>query len=519
MTKKQKRAAKIKAQRAITDAVRAAGRDQMTEEEQRQFDALQAEIDALTAEIDAEERQHAEPDPAPAPDNTDATRQAAIAEERRRISEITALCRDFEINPDAFISNGSTVDQTRAAVLEQLRSTGAPARTGRVEVTHDEGDKFRDAASDALMIRSGRAPEHPAEGARDLAGMSLRDLAIDALTRGGTADHKTASEYLRMGTDALYSELSREFFNPTAAFPAILDSAINKSIVHIYNTVNTTFERITTKGTLRDFKRTDAHSYLIGGFGDLLLVPENGELKADTHQETMLPQRKLDTYGRQFSMSRQAFINDDIGFLSEVPGAYARKAKRQINRQVYSILYNNAPIYDGKTLFHADHGNLMTTASAPSIAAIQSAILKMQMQTDPFGEQINVTPDTIILPVGYDFLIETILNSTTVQTEENTQAVNALYQLNRRRPFEIVADATLNGLAGSGACPWFLKAASGDALGIQVDYLNGQETPTFRRSEPHGQLGFVWDIWLDWGIAVMDYRGFVKNPGAALPTL
>lgn len=50
-------------------------------------------------------------------------------------------------------------------------------------------------------------------------------------------------------------------------------------------------------------------------------------------------------------------------------------------------------------------------------------------------------------------------------------------------------------------------------------YLNGQETPTFRRSETVGQLGFVWDIWLDWGISVMDYRAFVKNPGAALPTL
>ncbi|MFR5372482.1 MAG: hypothetical protein ACLTGJ_02440 [Faecalibacterium prausnitzii] len=50
----------------------------------------------------------------------------------------------------------------------------------------------------------------------------------------------------------------------------------------------------------------------------------------------MLPQRKLDTYGRQFSMSRQAFINDDIGFLSEVPGMYAAKSKKQINKMVSS---------------------------------------------------------------------------------------------------------------------------------------------------------------------------------------
>lgn len=30
-------------------------------------------------------------------------------------------------------------------------------------------------------------------------------------------------------------------------------------------------------------------------------------------------------------MTREAFINDDIGFLSEMPGQYARVAKRKIN--------------------------------------------------------------------------------------------------------------------------------------------------------------------------------------------
>lgn len=48
---------------------------------------------------------------------------------------------------------------------------------------------------------------------------------------------------------------------------------------------------------------------------------------------------------------------------------------------------------------------------------------------------------------------------------------------------------------------------------IEVDYLNGQEIPTIRRMETPGQLGFVWDIYLDWGINVMDYRGAIKNPG------
>ena len=51
---------------------------------------------------------------------------------------------------------------------------------------------------------------------------------------------------------------------------------------------------------------------------------------------------------------------------------------------------------------------------------------------------------------------------------------------------------------------------------IEVDYLNGQEIPNIRRMETPGTLGFVWDIYLDWGISVMDWRGAIKNPGVTI---
>lgn len=501
MNKREQLRQKLQRQQVILTAARTAGRD-MTEDETREFNSLQNDIETLRPEADAEaeaERQ--------------AQIEAARTAERQRVTDITTLCRNFNVDASQYITGGQTVDQVRTAILDGMIQNGTPARTG-VKVTADETDKFRAAAADGLMTRSGHTPTAPADGSRQFAGMSLRDIGIECLTR---ETGKSASDFMRMSADDLYTELARAFHNPSASFPSIMDTAINKSIVHAYDHAPTTFEKFTRKGTLRDFKRTDGHNYLIGGVGDLLLVPENGELKADTHKEEMLPQRKLDTYGRQFSMSRQAFINDDIGFLSEVPGMYAAKSKKQINKMVYSILYNNGQIYDGKTLFHADHKNLITSGSAPTGAAIQAMIQRMQLQDDPFGEAINLTPSTIILPVGYGFAMQSIFGSPTIQTSENTQAANPLY--NYRYPMEIVEDATLNILAGSGACPWFLGANREETTGIQVDYLNGQETPTFRRSETVGQLGFVWDIWLDWGISVMDYRAFVKNPGAALPTL
>jgi hypothetical protein len=410
------------------------------------------------------------------------------------------------MDPAEAIQDGTTVDQYRAQVLESVRAARKPV-TASATVTTDEADKFRAAATDGLMMRAGMNVAAPAAGAQEMRSTSLRDLAIQCMSREG----KSVNDLLRMDSTTLYDELSRQFYNPSAAFPAIMDQTIRKSIVELYNQVPTTFQEITTKGSLPDFKESADHEYVIGGVGDFLLVPENGEIKADKPRTELLPQRKLDTYAKQFSMTRQAFVNDDIGFLTRVPGLYAQAAKKTIDKQVYGILFNNPAIFDGVTLFHANHNNLIGTGAAPSQATIQAAILQMQKQTDQFGEPIYMTPRTIVVPVGYEFDLAVIFRSTQVTGSSNND-INPLYNY----PLNIVQSPVLNALAGANACPWFLVADPSSARGIQVDYLNGQETPTVRRMEAPGTLGFTWDIWLDWGISVRDFRGLVKNPGTTL---
>ncbi|MGN1130637.1 MAG: hypothetical protein ACI4Q8_04735, partial [Ruminococcus sp.] len=116
------------------------------------------------------------------------------------------------------------------------------------------------------------------------------------------------------------------------------------------------------------------------------------------------------------------------------------------------------------------------------------------------------------------FEITKLFLSPTINTTDNTQAYNPLYEYKDK--IEIVEDPTINALCGGSGkvMPWFLFANQNDCTGIEVDYLNGQETPTIRRSEKPGTLGFVWDVYLDWGVSVMDYRGIFKNPGVAVTT-
>lgn len=499
MGRKAIRAAKLLRQQELVNAAKTASRD-MTAEEQAEFDSLQREIDDLSREIEAEEKESGG-EPAP-PDNTRQLVDEALQAERQRSAEITTLCREFGIEPDSFITEGKTLDETRAAVLEHLKKNGAPLG-GRIAVGESGEDEFRRDAADGLVMRGGLTPEGAGNGARQFSAMSFRDLAIECLERAGESGAR------RMSSDELFSAvMQRQYLTPTAAFPAILDNAIEKAYVTGHKQVAVTFDQWTKKGTLPDFKTHD-NNYLAGPIGDFVEVPEGGELKNDRPTDAKLPTRRLKTYGKQFTLSRQTFINDDIGLVTSLPARYAAAARRTINRQCYEILMKNPKIYDDKALFGADHKNLLKTGTGITKEAVQAMIMAISTQEDQFKQAITIRPAMLVLPVGMGFDLFTLFNSPTIQTTDNTQAVNPLY----RYGLQQVEDSEINRLAEDGAAPWFLLGNTEDTAFIEVDYLNGQEVPNIRRSETVGQLGFVWDIYLDWGIQVMDYRGAVKNPG------
>lgn len=492
----------IQRQQELLSTAKAAGRE-LTADEQREFDDLQGKINAIRALMTQST--------APTAPQVDA--EAVRAAERQRVTEITSLCRSFNVS-DAdmkkYIEGDTTVDAVRAAILDGMQKNGAPiAQGGSAEVTADAQDKFCRAAGDALVMRSGISVEKPAEGARELMGMSLRDLAIECLANEG---HTGLN---RRTSDELFDMAYRQFFNPTAAFPTMLDNAINKAYVEGHKTAAVTFDQWVKKGTLKDFKTHD-NNYLAGPAGEFLEVPEGGELKHDVFSDEKRPTRKLKTYGRQFTLTRQAFINDDIGLITSVPAKYATSARKTQNKQVYEILVKNPAIYDGTVLFSKAHGNLVTTGTGVTQASMRTMIMALQGQKNEFGDAIIIRPATIVTGVGMGFDIYTLFNSPTINTEGNTQAVNPLYKYANQ--ITVIEDPTINVLCGGygNAIPWFLLGAKDDTDFIEIDYLNGQEIPTIRRMETAGVLGFTYDIYLDWGITVMDWRGAIKNPGTVI---
>ena len=436
-----------------------------------------------------------------------------LREERQRISDITSLCSEFGVDAARYIDDGSTLDQVRAAVLEQLRTRGT---VYNAQVTHDESDKFRAAASDALMMRAGMAVAKPADGARDLRGMSLRDLMIESIERDGGEAAREARSLRMRGASELFDKLisSRAYFSPTAAFPSILDQTINKAYTQGYQLAQTTFEMWTQRGTLSDFKRTQSQ-WRRGDAGELLLVPEGGELKHDVPTDEKMGGRELHTYGRQFTMTREAFINDDIGFLTSLPSRYATSTKLTLNRQVYQVLAGNPTLEDGHELFGSEHGNL-ASAGALNLPNLVAAMEAMTTQRNARNQIIQVRPQFLIVPTGLGAYARMLLGSSTITTTALSSSATEMQVSNPvQNALQVVEDPELLAQLGSGGkYAWFLAANTATVDTIQVDYLNGVDTPTIRRMETPGQLGFVWDIYMDWGISVLDWRGLYKNPGA-----
>lgn len=503
-------------QRAIIDVARRENRN-LTDSEQSEFDDLTRSIEAL-----GENQTNAgtESNPTPAPplaDGDENSREAILAAERSRVADITAMCRDLGVDDaqrENFINEGLNIDEVRSQIISQMRTQHAPLNQGRgsVEVVADEHDKYVRAAVDGTLLRGGINLSSPVEGANEFRGMSLKELAVDILSK------ETNSKNInRKSADDIFTMLCRSFYNPSATFPSIMDQAINKAYVEGHKTANVTFDKFVKKGVLTDFKKHDNY-YLSGPAGEFLEVPENGELKADTITDAKRPQRQLKTYGRQFTMTRQAFINDDIGLLTRVPAKYAASARKTQNKQIYQIMMNNPPIYDGKRLFCKDHGNLVTKGTGITADSIKMMFFALSTQKNEFDEAIIIRPSKIVVPVGYAFDMYTLFYSPTINTEGNTQAVNPLYAY--KEQVEIIEDATINALSGGSGhtMPWWLIGNSEDVDFIEIDYLNGQEVPTIRRSEQPGTLGFVWDIYHDWGITPMDFRGAIKNPGVTINT-
>lgn len=418
----------------------------------------------------------------------------AMEAERSRVSGISQLCRDFGLDANPFIQDGSSLEKVKDAILTKQRESRAPHPSG-IEFGAEDQDKFRDAATDGLLMRAGRSIIKPAAGALELRSIRLRDLAVECLQRAGVQGaHRLSDE-----------DLLRRALSPDSTFQSILSNAADKTLSQAYQEAPTTFQYWTGKGSNSDFKA--AEHYRISEAGDLELTPQNGLIPYDTAMKDEKVTKAVLTYSKRWGFTREAFINDDLAVLNKVPAAYVIGAKRGINKLVYKMLATNPLIFDSEKLFSAAHNNL-GTPGAISTTTMSEGRKKMRTQKGIRNEAtLNIAPKFLLVPAEQETGAAQYIRSEADPEGKHSGVTNVF-----RNSMDIIVDAELDQYSEHA---WYLAADPNIADTIEVTYLRGQEEPTLETDIAFDRLGMDFRIYFDYGVTILDSRGLFMNPGQA----
>ncbi|MEG9884409.1 MAG: hypothetical protein V6Z86_07310 [Hyphomicrobiales bacterium] len=208
----------------------------------------------------------------------------------------------------------------------------------------DEQITRRDAAANALLHRYSPADFPLEDSARDYRGMTLMEMARESLGHSGVNTRGLSRD-----------DVASRALQTTSDFPLILSAVTNKTLRQAYEAAPRTFTAFCRQVLATDFKAM--HRVQIGEAPRLLKVNEDGEFKRGTLGESKESYR-IETYGRVVSITRHVLINDDLDAFTRIPAMYGNSIAQLEGDVVWGVITGNSAMADGKSLFHADHGNL-----------------------------------------------------------------------------------------------------------------------------------------------------------------
>lgn len=411
----------------------------------------------------------------------------ALAMPHFRNADVKAYYDDVIAAADPTVTAGDVGKQI-LAILGKGRESLNP---GRVEAGPDQREKSVEAMVNAVESRAGVAK---AESGNPFVGMSLSEIARACAERAG-ADVRGKSRHDIVGL---------AFTHSTSDFPGLLGTAARKAVLKGYQEVETALESITTDVSVPDFLERTLMG--LGAFSDLDRIPEGGEYKYGTFSEQSQRVR-LVTFGKLFSITRQAIINDDLGVFNEVPRKMGQAARRTVARALFDLLASNPVMADGKPLFHADHGNLVTPGSTISTTSVDQMRTLMALQKDSDGNTIRMPLAALLVPVALRGQALTVKSSQyAVDGSKNLTTPNIV-----RDTFEVYDDPRLDAQSSTA---WYGLAEKAVADTLVIAYLDGQKEPYLEEQQGFTVDGVAWKVRIDAAPAIADWRGIVKNPGA-----
>jgi hypothetical protein len=451
-----------------------------------------------------------EHDPAPARSTAPAPtepneRDAGGLQERVRVQGIRNAClaarlpRSFE---DKLIADGIALVDAQSRVFDELRKRADPTpgvpdpNAGRgVEIVGDDPLVHKRAGIEKALLHR-LAPEFfklDAE-AQAYRGMSLLEMGdVFLRAKGVRVTGMSRSER------AIAALTMRDGMHTIADFPLLLADAANKVLRAAYDAAPQTWLPISKQVSLTDFKTSK--QLQLGDAPGLIEVLEHGEFTSGTITEAR-ELVQLRTYGRIFSITRQALINDDTNAFADVPAAFGRQARNLESDLAWAQITSNPAMGDGVALFAAAHRNLSPFGQNISIGHLSDGRTAMRTQLGLDGvTYLNLTPSYLIVPAA----LETTALALVLPGIQTATGVNPF-----TGTLTVIAEPRLD---AASPIAWYLACPAAQAPVLFHAVLDGQTGPQVEQ-----QIGFDIDglkikCRLDVGFKAADWRSIYRDPG------
>ena len=413
------------------------------------------------------------------------------AKQKERVTEINAAFDGFEkhieLRNQCISDIGCKVEDARAKLLAEIGKDQKPS--GSVFVG-DEGNQAKiNAMADVVAMRAGFKKSADV-GENQYRGKTLLGMAESCLEARGVST----------GGLSKMDIVAYAFTHSTGDFSKLLANTAEKAMLRGAEESNETFQQWTRSGQLGDFKiasRVD-----LNAFPTLDKVQEGAEYKYATMGDRA-EQIQLATYGKLFSITRQAIINDDLDAFTRIPNRMGRAALRTVGDLVYAILTSNPNMSDGVALFAAGHNNLLS-ASGITTSAVDTMRVAMGTQKDG-DANLNIRLAHLLVPMALEGQANVLRES---QFEIGATAKSNTIPNSVRNTFNVIADSRLD---SSSASEWFGAADGGIHDTIEVAYLDGNSMPVLEEQDGWKVDGVEFKVRMDAGVSALDYRTMAKN--------
>ena len=270
----------------------------------------------------------------------------------------------------------------------------------------------------------------------------------------------------------------------TSDFPLMYGDVLDRQLHAAYKGVEAAWRPFTKMSTVRDFRNADRFA-IYGGDNLLAEVGEKGEYLASPRNELRY-RIAVKKRGRQFDISWESLINDDLGALRDTPERFGRAAERTEHRIMTALYASDVGAHvegAGGNLYAVGVNCVASGTGLLTIANLEIGVQNMNTRTDIGGEPIMATPRYLVVGPALEFTARQILTSATkMWTDDSGGALVASPTRN------VISDVGLilivdkylpvvNAGANDQDTQWYLFSDPADIAALEAAHLTGHENP------------------------------------------